>query len=122
MIAPFEYSLMTAFDGQGTRYQTNLCKWFYFGVNFKNTGIYTFNILEAGKQSKLLREGLKPVFRVGEEGRWNVVTCDISNIFDQERNISFTFTFEVHSELSSTVYFAYSVPWSYTQNLVEIIH
>lgn len=66
-----EFDLWTTPDCYGTPYENPNRTWFFFSIKggrpFRNVKL---NIRNLNRQAKLFSQGMQPVMRIGENGKW----------------------------------------------------
>lgn len=120
-----EYFLWVSHDGapyQDDGYKT----WFYFSVTGVPQGEnLTFIFKNLNNQTKLYREGLKPVFRVlpNTQKKWRRIFTKVNYFINQEDQFTLKFQHMFSNPPNETTYFAFSYPWSYedSQNKIDEI-
>lgn len=105
------YQLWTGPDAMGTPGENTCRTWFYFKASTTPGLSYKFTIMNLNSQSKLYKDGMKPVYSSDQEN-WKFVESQIdyatnNGNFEVTWNFSFT---------DSITFFAFSFPWSLEQN------
>jgi hypothetical protein len=93
--------------------------WFYFSVTGVKQGeSVTFSIRNMGNQSKLYREGLKPVMKVApdHQNEFKRITSPVS-WDNSSKGFTVTWTTKFEWESSSTAYFAWTFPFSFKESI-----
>lgn len=69
-----EFNVQTLPDCGGTQWENPNRSWFYFSVHGGEPGrICKINVINMNKQAKLFNQGMHPVVRIGEHGKWERV-------------------------------------------------
>ena len=109
------YDLFIGADCQGMDCQTASRIWFHFYVKTEEGKKLTLTLRNLNARGRMYREGFKPFFKNGENGKWKRIPGEIifgkSDTLKGCWEISFTHTFSY-----DTVYFSFCYPWSYTEN------
>lgn len=109
------FSLWTGPDGIDFSGENSYRTWFYFKVTTNAIASMKFTIKNLNIQSKLFKEGMKPVYRT-ENTDWERLLCEIQTV---KNGKNFEITFE-HNFTETCTYFAFTYPWSYSQHLEMI--
>lgn len=111
-ISNFHYALWVGPDCCNTLCEKSLRTWFYFSVDTR--GFKTFTIKNLNLQGKLFRDGMKPLYKTGEN-EWkrveSTLTCDVKGDVGSFFEVTFSFNF-----VESPVFFAFSFPWSFSDH------
>jgi hypothetical protein len=109
--------IWTANDCAMTESQTGLRTWFYFNVTAPSNASYTFSIRNLNNHLKMFREGFRPVVRIGDKP-WELIEGKYTYLANGEGNLELTFTQSFDED--ETYWFAFTFPWSYTDNEVLV--
>eukprot|EP00357_Protocruzia_adherens_P000565 CAMPEP_0115022640 /NCGR_PEP_ID=MMETSP0216-20121206/31702_1 /TAXON_ID=223996 /ORGANISM="Protocruzia adherens, Strain Boccale" /LENGTH=1017 /DNA_ID=CAMNT_0002395425 /DNA_START=142 /DNA_END=3195 /DNA_ORIENTATION=- len=111
------YGIWTAPDCVGTPNETPCRTWFYFSVNSVSQGeTLTFCVKNINNQSKMLRDGLRPVYRSSPSmSDFERLPIPVTSwkACDGGLEMVFKHTFTTESE---EVFFAFCWPWSLDDN------
>ena len=123
MVSEDEYDLYLRSDTNTTwHYQ-----WFFFAVaNIKRERKVRFNLVNCSRNNTLFEQGMRPVGRVGESGHWERVgenlkyeASKLNPLLKKGKFMMLSFEYDF-SGTETTMYFAESEPYSYTQLLTLI--
>ena len=108
-------------SGDSTPYEKAHYKtWFYFSIKgMPRDSIITFSIRNMGNQGKLIKNGLRPVYRSLSSQKWKRVHGTVK--YKNEKGYS-TLSWEHEfdeMEANDVFYFAYTYPYSYTETLTK---
>ena len=100
-----EYWIYTSRDAS----KSSAKSWFYFRVKCRELRCLQLRIKSLGYHSKMLQEGLKPVFK-DEGGKWGRIPEEVGSC---KGELGLELFFE-HQMTANVVYFALYYPYSYT--------
>lgn len=109
----FELSIASDAVGSSFNQKSTVGTWFYFKVSkFEEGPEYTFTIANMANQSKLLNEGLQPVFKaVPGQNTFTRIPGPCSQIKLEKNILSFSFSFKFQKD-TKEVFFAFTYPFS----------
>ena len=94
--------------------------WFYFSIKgMPADSVIRFTIRNMGNQGKLIKNGLRPVYRSLSNQKWKRVHDQVN--YKNEKGystLSWTHDFS-DMEKNDIFFFAYTYPYSYTESLIK---
>ncbi|EKX31473.1 hypothetical protein GUITHDRAFT_159045 [Guillardia theta CCMP2712] len=108
------FELRTSPDCAGQPFETNYRTWFYFSVSgAKKDQTLTFTVMNMNPQTKMFNQGMKPVYRLGSSAwdKWERIKDEVTYSCGEGRQFQIRFKFRFSSD--STVFFAFSYPYSF---------
>ncbi|XP_055322392.1 cytosolic carboxypeptidase-like protein 5 isoform X2 [Sitodiplosis mosellana] len=110
-----ELNLWTKPDCAGTEYENLNRSWFFFSIQGGEPNkVCKLNIVNLNKQSKLFSQGMHPVIRVGETGKWERTKYSpVYNVNDNEFVLSFLH--KPQTDITTKFYYAFTFPFTFTE-------
>ncbi|XP_031618477.1 cytosolic carboxypeptidase-like protein 5 [Contarinia nasturtii] len=110
-----ELNLWTRPDCAGTEYENLNRSWFFFSIQGGEPNkVCKLNIVNLNKQAKLFSQGMHPVIRVGENGKWERTKhSPVYNVNDNEFVLSFLH--KPQTDIATKFYYAFTFPFTYTE-------
>ncbi|KAJ6641213.1 Cytosolic carboxypeptidase-like protein 5 [Pseudolycoriella hygida] len=117
-----EINIWTKPDCAGTEYENPNRSWFMFSVHGgKAFQVCKINVVNLNKQTKLFSQGMHPVMKIGNNGKWERMK-DNPTYLSYEDNFTLTF---YHKPLTNTcvpIYYAFTFPFTYTECQNQLEH
>jgi hypothetical protein len=104
------FQLWTGPDAMGTSGENSCRTWFYFKVTTGKTEEIRMTIMNLNSQSKLYKDGMKPVYSKNQND-WKFIKNHVE-FNNNNGNFELTWTFS----FKKPIFFAFSFPWSLSQN------
>ncbi|XP_018570868.1 cytosolic carboxypeptidase-like protein 5 isoform X2 [Anoplophora glabripennis] len=111
-----EFNIWTKPDCCGTEFENGNRTWFYFGMKAPGPALYVrFNMVDLNRQGKMYSQGMAPVFRIMPgKPKWERIND--KPVYSLNNDIfTLTFKFRTPENPLSTMYFAFTYPFSYVE-------
>lgn len=112
-----EFDLWTTPDCYGTPYENPNRTWFFFSIKggrpFRNVKL---NIRNLNRQAKLFSQGMQPVMRIGENGKWERIK-DKPCYATESDCFYISFIHRANESTDIPYYYAFTYPFTYTECL-----
>ncbi|CAO1366248.1 unnamed protein product [Diamesa serratosioi] len=111
-----EFNLWTRPDCYGTPFENQNRTWFYFSIRGgEKNQLIKFNVLNLNKQAKLFSQGMYPVIKHGNNGKWDrVKDKPVFYLTDESFVLSF-FHRTLENIDDNLTYYAFTYPFTYTE-------
>lgn len=114
------FELRTAPDCAGTENETNYRTWFHFSIaGGVKDQVVNLTVNNLNPQAKMFNQGMKPVYKVGDGGKWERIPQEVTHSCGEGRQFQIRFKHRFASD-QGPVYFAFCHPYSFEETVRKV--
>lgn len=113
-----EFNLWTKPDCYGTPFENGNRTWFFFSIRGgEKNQIVRLNIMNMNKQAKLFSQGMHPVIRYGNYGKWERMK-EKPSFYVTDENFVLSIIHRTFENVEDNLtFYAFTFPYTYTEQL-----